>query len=141
LTLLVIVLAFAGWAGNVPISAMSAVLFMVALRMGEWHELTRLRVMPISDAVVLIATFALTVIFDLVVAVEPGMVLAAILFIKRVSESHFEWIASAAVGHATESGVHRSDWPRKSVCPFRCSTEPGESTIGAFGSTIGPVRG
>jgi len=87
LTLLVIVLAFAGWAGNVPISAMSAVLFMVALRMGEWHELTRLRVMPLSDAVVLIATFALTVIFDLVVAVELGMVLAAILFIKRVSET------------------------------------------------------
>jgi len=54
LTLLAIVLVFAGWAGNVPISAMSAVLFMVALRMGEWHELTRLRVMPRSDAAVLI---------------------------------------------------------------------------------------
>jgi sulfate permease, SulP family len=87
LTLLVIVLAFAGWAGNVPISAMSAVLFMVALRMGEWHELSRIRVMPRSDAVVLVVTFALTVIFDLVVAVELGMVLAAILFIKRVSET------------------------------------------------------
>jgi SulP family sulfate permease len=87
LTLLAIVLAFAGWAGNVPISAMSAVLFMVALRMGEWHELTRIRVMPRGDAIVLIATFALTVIFDLVIAVELGMVLAAILFIKRVSET------------------------------------------------------
>jgi SulP family sulfate permease len=43
LTLLLIVLAFAGWAGNVPIAAMSAVLFMVALRMGEWHELTRVQ--------------------------------------------------------------------------------------------------
>jgi len=87
LTLLAIVLVFAGSAGNVPISAMSAVLFMVALRMGEWHELTRLRVMPRSDAAVLVATFALTVIFDLVIAVELGMVLAAILFIKRVSET------------------------------------------------------
>src|SRR5258708_25091176 len=48
---------------------------------------------------------------------------------------------AAAVGHATKSGVHRSDWSRKSVCPFRCSTEPGESTIGGFGSTIGPVTG
>jgi len=86
-TLLLIVLVFAGWAGNVPIAAMSAVLFMVALRMGEWHELARLRLMPRSDAVVLLATFLLTVIFDLVIAVELGMVLAAILFIKRVSET------------------------------------------------------
>jgi SulP family sulfate permease len=87
LTLLLIILAFARLAGNVPISAMSAVLFMVALRMGEWHELARLRVMPRSDAVVLLATFLLTVVFDLVIAVELGMVLAAILFIKRVSET------------------------------------------------------
>jgi SulP family sulfate permease len=87
LTLLVIVLAVARWAGNVPMSAMSAVLFMVALRMGEWHELTRLRVMPRSDAAVLLTTFLLTVVFDLVIAVELGMVLAAMLFIKRVSET------------------------------------------------------
>jgi sulfate permease, SulP family len=87
LTLLVIILVFAGLAGTVPIPAMSAVLFMVALRMGEWHELARLRVLPRSDALVLFATFALTVIFDLVVAVEIGMVLAAVLFIKRVSET------------------------------------------------------
>ena len=86
-TLLLIVLVFAGWAGTVPIAAMSAVLFMVALRMGEWHELVRLRLMPRSDAVVLLTTFLLTVIFDLVIAVELGMVLAAILFIKRVSET------------------------------------------------------
>ena len=66
---------------------MSAVLVFVALRMGEWHEMKRLRLMPLSDAVVLVTTFALTVIFDLVVAVEVGMVLAAILFIKRVSET------------------------------------------------------
>jgi SulP family sulfate permease len=60
---------------------------MVALRMGEWHELTRLRVMPRSDAAVLLTTFLLTVVFDLVIAVELGMVLAAMLFIKRVSET------------------------------------------------------
>jgi SulP family sulfate permease len=87
LTLLVIVLAVGGLAGNIPIAAMSGVLFMVAMRMGEWNELTRLRVMPRSDAAVLLTTFLLTVIFDLVIAVELGMVLAAILFIKRVSET------------------------------------------------------
>jgi SulP family sulfate permease len=87
LTLLVIVLLFSRLAVHVPLAAMSAVLVFVAIRMGEWHELRRLRRMPVSDAVVLLTTFALTVVFDLVVAVEVGMVLAAILFIKRVSET------------------------------------------------------
>lgn len=68
-------------------AAMSAVLVVAALRMGEWHELSRLTKMPRSDALVLFATFGLTVVFDLVVAVEVGMVLAAILYIKRVSET------------------------------------------------------
>ena len=87
ITLLGIILLFSRWAAYVPMAAMSAVLVFVALRMGEWHEMKRLRLMPRSDAVVLVTTFALTVIFDLVVAVEVGMVLAAILFIKRVSET------------------------------------------------------
>ncbi|RPJ35398.1 MAG: STAS domain-containing protein [Verrucomicrobiaceae bacterium] len=87
LTLLGIILLFAKWAVYVPMAAMAAVLVFVALRMGEWHELKRLGRMPLSDAVVLVTTFALTVIFDLVIAVEVGMVLAAILFIKRVSET------------------------------------------------------
>jgi sulfate permease, SulP family len=87
LTLLLIVLVFARHAVYIPVAAMSAVLVMVAWRMGEWHEFRRLHLMPRSDAVVLVFTFALTVIFDLVIAVEVGMVLAAILFIHRVSET------------------------------------------------------
>lgn len=86
-TLGLIVLLFARFAAFVPMAAMSAVLVAVALRMGEWHELARLHRMPRSDALVLLTTFGLTVIFDLVVAVEVGMVLAAILFIRRVSET------------------------------------------------------
>jgi len=87
LTLLGIVLLLAKYAVYVPIAAMSAVLLMVALKMGEWHEMRRLSLMPRSDALVLVTTFALTVIFDLVIAVEIGMVLAAMLFIRRVSET------------------------------------------------------
>ena len=87
LTLLLAVLVFARQAVYIPVAAMSAVLVMVAFRMGEWHEFRRLNLMPRSDAVVLLATFVLTVIFDLVVAVEVGMVLAAVLFIHRVSET------------------------------------------------------
>jgi len=87
LTLLAIVLLAAKWAVYIPMAAMSAVLIVVALRMGEWHELARLHKMTASDALVLLTTFGLTVVFDLVVAVEVGMVLAAILYIKRVSET------------------------------------------------------
>ncbi len=87
LTLLGIVLLAAKWAVFIPMSAMSAVLIVVAIRMGEWHELARLHKMPASDALVLLTTFGLTVVFDLVIAVEVGMVLAAILYIKRVSET------------------------------------------------------
>jgi SulP family sulfate permease len=87
LTLLLVLLVFASHAIYIPVAAMSAVLVMVAVRMGEWHEFTRLRLMPLSDAAVLVTTFALTVIFDLVVAVEVGMVLAAVLFIHHVSET------------------------------------------------------
>ena len=86
-TLLLIVLVFARYAQFVPMAAIAGVLVIVAFRMGEWHELTRLRKMPRSDAVVLVTTFGLTVVFDLVVAVEIGMVLAAILFIRRVAET------------------------------------------------------
>jgi SulP family sulfate permease len=86
-TLLLIVLAFSRYAQFVPMAAIGAVLVMVALRMGEWHELARLRRMPASDAVVLVTTMLLTVVFDLVKAVEVGMVLAAFLFIKRVAET------------------------------------------------------
>ena len=87
LTLLLVVILFAKGAAFVPVAAMSAVLVVVAFRMGEWHELKRLSLMPRSDAAVLLTTFALTVVFDLVIAVEVGMVLAAILFIKRVSQT------------------------------------------------------
>ncbi|MDF3129547.1 SulP family inorganic anion transporter [Kiritimatiellaeota bacterium B1221] len=87
ITLLLLMLIGSKWAGMIPMTAMSAVLMVVAIRMGDWHELSRCLKMPRSDALVLITTFALTVIFDLVVAVQVGMVLAAILYIRRVSET------------------------------------------------------
>ncbi len=87
LTLLAIVLLFARFAAYVPMAAMAAVLVAVSVSMGEWHELKKIKKLTKSDAVVLITTFLLTVIFDLVIAIEVGMVLAAMLFIRRVSES------------------------------------------------------
>ena len=59
----------------------------VALNMGEWHNFARLRRWPRSDTAVFVATFLLTVIFDITIAVEVGMVLAAFLFIRRIAET------------------------------------------------------
>jgi len=87
LSLLAIILLASKLAIFIPMAAMSAILIAVAIRMGEWHELRRIPKMPKSDALVLLTTFSLTVVFDLVIAVEIGMVLAAILFIKRVTET------------------------------------------------------
>ncbi len=87
LTLLFIILIAAPMAKFIPLAALSAVLVNVALHMGEWHNFGRLRKWPRSDAVVFLAAFLLTVVIDLTVAVEIGMVLAAMLFIKRSSET------------------------------------------------------
>jgi sulfate permease, SulP family len=86
-TLLVIILAAAPLARFIPLATLSAVLVNVAVHMGEWHNFARLRKWPRSDALVFLTAFLLTVIIDLTVAVEIGMVLAAILFIKRASET------------------------------------------------------
>jgi sulfate permease, SulP family len=87
LSLLLIVLVCAKLAGYIPMAAMAGVLVAVALRMGEWHELSRMAKLPRSDALVLLTTFSLTFMFDLVIAIEVGMVLAAMLFIQRVSQT------------------------------------------------------
>ncbi|MBE0544562.1 MAG: sulfate permease [Verrucomicrobia bacterium] len=86
-TLLGIILAAAPLARFIPLATLSAVLVNVALNMGEWHNFGRLRKWPRSDALVFLTAFSLTVIIDLTIAVEIGMVLAAVLFIKRVSET------------------------------------------------------
>lgn len=86
-SLLLILLLGTKLVGYIPTAAMAAVLVAVALRMGEWHELGRLLKLPHSDALVLATTFLLTFIFDLTIAIEVGMVLAAMLFIKRVSQT------------------------------------------------------
>lgn len=105
LTLLVIILAAAPLAKFIPLATLSAVLVNVALHMGEWHNFGRLRKWPRSDALVFLTAFVLTVVIDLTVAVEVGMVLAAMLFIKRMSET----TQIMAVDETTETeGSHHS---------------------------------
>src|SRR5262245_746540 len=105
LTLLVIILVAAPLAKFIPLATLSAVLVNVALHMGEWHNFGRLFKWPRSDALVFCSAFALTVVVDLTVAVEIGMVLAAMLFIKRASETS----QITAVDESTETeGSHHS---------------------------------
>jgi SulP family sulfate permease len=87
LTLLLILLFAAPLAAQVPLAVLAGLLFIVAYNMGEWHEIPSLLKMTKADIAVWIATFALTVVADLTVAVEVGMVLAALLFIRRVAET------------------------------------------------------
>ena len=87
LTLLVILLVAAPPRRRHPAGGAAAILMVVAYNMGEWHEIPALLRLTKTDVAVWIATFALTVFADLTVAVEVGMVLAALLFIRRVAET------------------------------------------------------
>ncbi len=84
--LLLVVLLAAPLARNIPLTALSAVLFVVAFRMGEWHNFASLFRTTKSDFALLVLTFALTVIFDLTIAVGVGLSFAAALFVRRMEE-------------------------------------------------------
>lgn len=87
LTLLAILLVAAPLARFIPLPTLAAVLFVVAYNMGEWHEIPGIMRLSNADRLVWLATFLLTVLADLTVAVEVGMVLAALLYIMQVSET------------------------------------------------------
>ncbi len=84
LLILVVLMPYAAW---IPMPVIAAILFMVAYNMCEWrHFVDICKTAPKSDIIVLVLTFVLTVVFDLVVAIEVGMVVAAFLFMKRMSD-------------------------------------------------------
>jgi SulP family sulfate permease len=101
-TLLAIMWLAAPLAGHVPLAALSAILIFVAWNMGEWHEFVHLRQFRMPYRISLIAVFLLTVMVDLTVAVEVGLVAACLTFIYRISSltrseavdaSHFPQLA------------------------------------------------
>jgi SulP family sulfate permease len=85
LALLVFMLVLAPMAQHIPMAVLAAILLFVAWNMGEWHAFGRLRLFSYSYRVVMLATFLLTVVFDLTVAVQVGLVLASLMFIYRIS--------------------------------------------------------
>jgi SulP family sulfate permease len=84
-TLLVVLLAAAPLARFIPMPVLAAILFVVSYNMGEWHEIPKLLKLTKTDISVWLVTFALTVCADLTIAVEVGMILAALLFIRKVA--------------------------------------------------------
>src|SRR5579863_4886239 len=87
LTLLAILLVAAPLAAYIPLATLAAVLFVVAYRMGEWHEIAGVFQTDLAAIAVWLATFALTVFADLTVAVGVGLGLAALLYIRRIAET------------------------------------------------------
>lgn len=87
ITLVIVLVVLMPYTGMIPMPTIAAILFIVAYNMCQWRTFLNLvKTAPKSDVIVLVTSFVLTVIFDLVVAIEVGMVLACLLFIKRMSE-------------------------------------------------------
>ena len=84
LLILVVLMPYAAW---IPMPVIAAILFMVAYNMCEWRKFVKIcKTAPKSDILVLVVTFVLTVVFDLVVAIEVGMLIAVVLFMKRMAD-------------------------------------------------------
>jgi SulP family sulfate permease len=85
-TVLAVMIVFGRWARYIPLATLAAVLVVVAYHMSEWRSFATLFAAPRSDVLVLLTTFILTVVVDLTVAVQVGVILAAFLFMKRMAE-------------------------------------------------------
>jgi SulP family sulfate permease len=100
-TVLAILLVAAPYAKNIPLAALSAVLVVVSLRMGEWHQFVRLNRWPKSDVMIFICAFTLTVAVDLPTAVGASLILASALLVKRLAETaHVEPDAEVTQGNS-----------------------------------------
>jgi SulP family sulfate permease len=106
--LLLIMLFLGKWAGLIPLASLAAILVVVAYNMSEWHLFVRLFRAPKSDVAVLLTTFALTVLIDLMVAIEVGVVLAALLFMNRMAN-----VASAGFLKELPLEDDEEDGPRR----------------------------
>ena len=87
IVLVLVLVLLMPYAALIPMPTIAAILFMVAYNMCQWRTFVHLcKTSPKSDIIVLVVTFVLTVVFDLVVAIEVGMIIACVLFIKRMSD-------------------------------------------------------
>jgi len=103
-TLLLVLLFFGSYAALIPMSALAAVLLIVAYNMSEWHFFVKLFYSPRSDVLVLLTVFLLTVFADLTAAIETGIVLSALLFMRRM-----ETVTNIGVVNLDDESVDKND--------------------------------
>src|ERR1700758_491678 len=104
LTLLAIILFAAPLTKNVPLAALAAILMMVAYNMGDWEEIPEILKLSAADVAIWLVTLTLTVVADLTFAVEVGMVLAALMFIRKVSRT--TTVSPVTKDYVEDSRVH-----------------------------------
>jgi SulP family sulfate permease len=104
LTLLAIILFAAPLVKNVPLSALAAILMMVAYNMGDWEEIPEILKLSKADIAIWLVTLTLTVVTDLTFAVEFGMILAALTFIRKVSRT--TTVTRVTPDYVADSSVH-----------------------------------
>lgn len=128
ITLVIVLVVLMPFAGMIPMPTIAAILFVVAYNMCQWRTFVHLiRTAPKSDIIVLLTTFILTVVFDLVVAIEIGMVLACLLFIKRMSEETHVDSWTYVDDDTPDVDEHLRRLPFRSVSmrlPVLCSSVP-----------------
>src|SRR5205814_1866413 len=116
LTVLAAVIAFAPLIGYLPMAGLAALLLLVAWNMSEVKHFGHiLRVAPRSDALVLLTCFVLTVVFDMVVAVSVGVVLAALLFMRRMAEITHARLSAGGEGGPAGRAIGSPPEPEKEV--------------------------
>ncbi|MBR5553048.1 MAG: STAS domain-containing protein [Clostridia bacterium] len=111
LLVLLVLMPYAAW---IPMPIIAAILFVVAYNMCEWRQFVKIcKMAPKSDILVLVVTFALTVIFDLVVAIEIGLLLTVILFLKRMTDvtSVRVWDKNGAKTYPDGTKIYDVDGP------------------------------
>jgi SulP family sulfate permease len=113
LALLLIMLLFGRWAAWIPLSALAAILVVVAYNMSEWRTFKSLLRSPRSDVAVLLVTFLLTVAVDLTVAIEVGMIVSLMLFMKNMSESVRINPLTRAVQEERKPEAEPEVWPKE----------------------------
>ncbi len=109
LTLLLVLLFLGKLVGYIPMACLAGVLVMVSYNMSGWRSVIALRKMPQSDHIVMWVTLVLTVLFDLTIAIEIGLLLAVVLFLKRTSESTSIKIFGSEIDPNTESDLRSNN--------------------------------
>ena len=118
--LLLVLLCFGPLVGMIPMACLAGVLIVVSYNMSGWRSIVGLSKAPKSDFIVMIVTFVLTVVFDLTIAIEVGLLLAVILFLKRTNEATVIRSFSDEIDptQQTDIRLHGNDLEMLHIPPF-----------------------